>query len=107
MTPVSSVFPGETRQEEHRMHAGEELRSLSRGRAVDAMTRGIARAVAAAVLAALAVATAPVLGHDAGPPPSANTDIVLDPGLGLLRHPVSTRNAQAQAYFDQGLKLVF
>ncbi|MGE5087975.1 MAG: hypothetical protein ACM3QY_02525, partial [Candidatus Levyibacteriota bacterium] len=33
--------------------------------------------------------------------------VVLDPGLGLLRHPVSTRNAQAQAYFDQGLKLVF
>ena len=41
--------------------------------------------------------------HDAAPSPMAG----IDPGLGPLHHPVSTRNAQAQAYFDQGLKLVF
>ena len=33
--------------------------------------------------------------------------VALDPGLGPLHHPVSTRNRQAQAYFDQGLKLIF
>jgi len=32
---------------------------------------------------------------------------VLDAGLGPLHHPVSTRNKLAQAYFDQGLKLVY
>ncbi|MES2071179.1 MAG: hypothetical protein V4488_12580 [Pseudomonadota bacterium] len=31
----------------------------------------------------------------------------LDKGLGSLHHPVSTRNKLAQAYFDQGLKLVY
>lgn len=31
---------------------------------------------------------------------------VLD-GLGTLRHPVSTANAEAQRFFDQGLRLVF
>jgi len=41
--------------------------------------------------------------HDTAPSPMAG----IDPGLGPLHHPVSTRNAQAQAYFDQGLKLVF
>jgi tetratricopeptide (TPR) repeat protein len=33
--------------------------------------------------------------------------IALERGLGTLHHPVSTGNAQAQAYFDQGLKLIF
>src|SRR5207248_233277 len=44
--------------------------------------------------------------HDAisAVPPSA---VALDPGLGLLHHRVSTRNPEAQAYFDQGMKLVF
>jgi len=31
----------------------------------------------------------------------------IDPGLGPLQHKVSTRDAQAQAFFDQGLKLVY
>ncbi|HJW95528.1 MAG TPA: hypothetical protein VJ901_18060 [Thermoanaerobaculia bacterium] len=31
----------------------------------------------------------------------------LDPGLGHLHHPVSTKNAEAQQYFDQGLKYAF
>ena len=29
------------------------------------------------------------------------------PGLGEVHHPVSTKNRQAQQFFDQGLKLVF
>jgi tetratricopeptide (TPR) repeat protein len=31
----------------------------------------------------------------------------LDPGLGELRWPVSTRNAEAQQFFDQGMKYVY
>ena len=42
-------------------------------------------------------------GHDTAPSPMTG----IDAGLGPLRHSVSTRNAQAQAYFDQGLKLVY
>jgi tetratricopeptide (TPR) repeat protein len=58
-------------------------------------------------VAALALlVAAPVFAHDAAL--ATPTSIVaLDPGLGSLHHPVSTRNRQAQAYFDQGLKLVF
>src|ERR1700745_3417669 len=29
------------------------------------------------------------------------------PGLGEVHHPVSTKNSQAQQFFDQGLKLVY
>ena len=72
-----------------------------------ALPRG-ARIVVGAALAALALAAAaPALAHDATPPAPPVSGVALDPGLGLLRHPVSTRNAKAQAYFDQGLKLVF
>ncbi len=31
----------------------------------------------------------------------------LDPNLGKLHHPVSTKNAEAQKYFDQGLKYAY
>jgi len=31
----------------------------------------------------------------------------LDPGLGTLHHPVSTKNAEAQKYFDQGLRYAY
>ena len=56
------------------------------------------------VLVMLAVLCAlPALAHDAA---SAHR-VGLEPGLGPLHHPVSTRNRPAQAYFDQGLKLVF
>ena len=37
----------------------------------------------------------------------AQTPPELDPGLGPLHHPVSTKNAEAQKYFDQGLKYAF
>ncbi|HEV8257570.1 MAG TPA: hypothetical protein VGR42_11385 [Casimicrobiaceae bacterium] len=59
-----------------------------------------------ACLALLVLFAAPVFAHDAAPATPAST-VALDPGLGSLHHPVSTRNRQAQAYFDQGLKLVF
>ena len=65
---------------------------------------------AAALLAFVALITAglqPSTAHDAPPATTTAAPIALDPGLGTLHHPVSTRNAKAQAYFDQGLKLVF
>ena len=51
------------------------------------------------------VAAAAAFAHDA-PPPAVPKD-GLDPGLGALHHPVTTRNPQAQAHFDQGMRLVF
>src|SRR5262252_907705 len=45
------------------------------------------------------------LAHDA--PAARGSSPTLDPGLGRLHHRVSTGDRQAQAYFDQGLKLVF
>jgi hypothetical protein len=57
------------------------------------------------VLASLAVA--PAGAHDAPAPPAPTAAIALDPGLGTLHHRVSTRNGRAQAYFDQGMRLVF
>jgi tetratricopeptide (TPR) repeat protein len=47
------------------------------------------------------------LGHDAPAGAAATSAIALDAGLGRLHHAVSTRNAEAQAFFDQGMKLVF
>jgi hypothetical protein len=63
------------------------------------------------VLAAIATLACawllPAAAHDPAPSAAAPTKVALDPGLGPLHHPVSTRNAMAQAYFDQGMKLVF
>src|SRR3989442_9402503 len=59
-------------------------------------------------LAALALGLTPAaLGHDAPAGAAATSAIGLDAGLGRLHHAVSTRNAEAQAFFDQGMKLVF
>jgi tetratricopeptide (TPR) repeat protein len=58
-------------------------------------------------LASLALFAAPVLAHDTASGVTPASTVALDPGLGSLHHPVSTRDRQAQAYFDQGLKLVF
>ena len=33
--------------------------------------------------------------------------VTLMSGIGTLHHPVSTRNAEAQQFFDQGLRFVF
>jgi tetratricopeptide (TPR) repeat protein len=49
----------------------------------------------------------PAAAHDTAPAATPASKVALDPGLGPLHHPVSTRNRQAQAYFDQGMKLVF
>lgn len=43
--------------------------------------------------------------HAANPP--APNPATLMTGLGSLHHPVSTRNAQAQQFFDQGLRLIY
>ena len=59
-----------------------------------------------ACLALLVLVAASAFAHDSAPVTPTST-VALDPGLGSLHHPVSTRNRQAQAYFDQGLKLVF
>jgi tetratricopeptide (TPR) repeat protein len=37
----------------------------------------------------------------------ASAPVALDPGLGNLHHAVTTSNPKAQAYFDQGLRLIF
>ena len=52
---------------------------------------------------------APADAHDTAPAKAsvAGSPVALDAGLGPLHHAVSTRNPKAQAYFDQGLKLVF
>jgi tetratricopeptide (TPR) repeat protein len=43
--------------------------------------------------------------HAMAAPPSRGAKLIS--GLGSLHHPVSTRNEEAQQYFDQGLKLVY
>src|SRR5947208_1632389 len=57
-------------------------------------------ALATILFAALASA------HD-GVKPGIDPGRALDSGLGSLSHPVSTKNRQAQAFFDQGLKLCY
>ena len=52
------------------------------------------------------VSFVPASAHDA-PAAAGAAPEALDAGLSRLHHPVSTRNRQAQAYFDQGMRLVF
>jgi tetratricopeptide (TPR) repeat protein len=40
-------------------------------------------------------------------PPSKQGPVVLLEGLGNLHHPVATKNAEAQKFFDQGLRLIY
>jgi hypothetical protein len=56
----------------------------------------------------LGLALAPLGAHE-GPhvAPGVDPAIAIDPNLGDLHHAVSTKNAQAQAFFDQGLRLVY
>ena len=61
-------------------------------------------AIHLAVLLALA---SPILASAHDSPPGATSTVALDAGLGSLHHQVSTRKPQAQAYFDQGMRLVF
>src|SRR5882724_5886495 len=52
---------------------------------------------------ALAFSAAAFGQHDAPPPKPAT----LVTGVGEQHHPVTTKNAQAQAFFDQGLRLIY
>lgn len=59
---------------------------------------------------ALALAAILITAAEAAHEPAArgiDPGRALDPGLGKLHHPVSTRQPQAQAFFDQGMKLLF
>lgn len=40
-------------------------------------------------------------------PPSTEKPVALLPGLGIYSHRIATSNAQAQKFFDQGLKLLY
>src|SRR5580704_15144288 len=39
--------------------------------------------------------------------PTAAKPATLMTGIGTLHHPVSTKNAEAQKFFDQGLRLIY
>jgi len=56
--------------------------------------------IAAAIFCGLAAAQ----HHPAMP---SEKPVVLYPGLGIWKHPISTANPQAQKYFDQGLVLLY
>jgi tetratricopeptide (TPR) repeat protein len=49
---------------------------------------------------------APVFAQEHHAPPQAKP-VTLMTGLGNWHHPVSTKNPQAQAFFDQGLRLIY
>jgi tetratricopeptide (TPR) repeat protein len=68
----------------------------------DRLLRRIAQLLVAMSIAGLV----PAFAHDA-PPAARPSSEALDAGLSRLHHAVSTRNPKAQAYFDQGLRLVF
>ena len=55
----------------------------------------------AAVIVVLAVCAASAQQQESSKP------VFLMDGLGGLHHPVSTKNAEAQKFFDQGLRLVY
>ncbi len=59
-----------------------------------------------AALAAAFLGAGPSSAHEA-PAGGVDPGRAIDAGLGPLQHPVSTNNRQAQAFFDQGLKLVY
>jgi tetratricopeptide (TPR) repeat protein len=59
------------------------------------------------ILCAVAVALClPVWAQEHAAPAKAKTATLMS-GLGNWHHPVSTKNAQAQAFFDQGLRLIY
>jgi len=53
----------------------------------------------------LACAGVGLAQHEMGKP--QEKPVALYPGLGNWRHPIATRNAEAQRYFDQGLALLY
>jgi len=59
------------------------------------------------ILCAVAVALClPVWAQEHAAPAKTKTATLMS-GLGNWHHPVSTKNAQAQAFFDQGLRLIY
>src|ERR1700687_6423886 len=57
-------------------------------------------------LLALALSTFAQEHPEHAAPAKAKTAMLMT-GYGNWRHPVSTKNAQAQAFFDQGLRLIY
>src|ERR1051325_5651994 len=41
------------------------------------------------------------------PPPPGEKPVALLPGMGVWKRPISTRNAEAQKFFDQGFALLY
>jgi tetratricopeptide (TPR) repeat protein len=71
------------------------------------ITTVIRRLTTFLAVAALAVALcAPALGQEHAVSPKSKSATLMT-GFGDWHHPVSTENAQAQAFFDQGLRLIY
>jgi len=64
-------------------------------------------AVAAAVLAGIACPTRSVAQHDHHGASPQGGDVPVFTGLGGVHHAISTRSAEAQRFFDQGLRLAY
>src|SRR3954463_1218092 len=62
------------------------------------------KCLVASLLACLLTVAAVAQNHAMPPQPKPAT---LMPGLGDLHHAVSTKNPQAQQFFDQGLRLIY
>src|SRR4051812_13183188 len=60
-----------------------------------------------ALAAALAVAAVPALAQDHAHMDHGERKAVLMEGLGTLHHQISTKSAEAQQFFDQGMRLVY
>ena len=45
--------------------------------------------------------------HSHGTKPAPVKTAVIEPGLGGVNHPVTTKNAQAQKFFNQGLAYIY
>ncbi|HSS19696.1 MAG TPA: hypothetical protein VLL54_06455 [Pyrinomonadaceae bacterium] len=59
------------------------------------------------LLALLAFLSTPVQAQHSEMQMPAPKPVALLPGLGTLHHPVSTKNAEAQRFFDQGLRMTY
>jgi len=63
--------------------------------------------VLAAAMAAQTESSPKHAGHSMGAAAAAPKPATLVTGLGDLHHPVSTKNVQAQQFFDQGLRFIY
>ena len=60
-----------------------------------------------AALSFAAVPAAHPCEHGGGPPPNIGRPAALLPGLGDQHHPIATSSAEAQRFFDQGLRFIY